>query len=74
MQITEGRVTFILSNAFYRPHSKRSRDLGCPCSSRLQASHGTTQCSRYETGCGIRALQYAIADLYGRDRMDRNSH
>ena len=22
------------------------------------------------TGCGIRAFQYAIVDLYGRDRMD----
>jgi tRNA (guanine26-N2/guanine27-N2)-dimethyltransferase len=60
MQLTEGKITFNLGNAFYRSHSKRSRDLGVLAAAVYKKQIGQLKVLDTMTGCGIRVLRYAI--------------
>ncbi len=70
MEITEGRVTFSLGNAFYRPHSQRSRDLGVLAAAVYKHQTGQLTVLDSMTGCGVRVLRYAIEA--GADRVWAN--
>ena len=70
MEITEGRVTFSIGNAFYRPHSQRSRDLGVLAAAVYKHRTGQLNVLDTMTGCGIRVLRYAIEA--GADRVWAN--
>ncbi len=70
MQLTEGKITFNLGNAFYRPHSQRSRDLGVLAAAVHKQTTGQLKVLDTMTGCGIRVLRYAIEA--GADRIWAN--
>jgi tRNA (guanine26-N2/guanine27-N2)-dimethyltransferase len=70
MQLTEGKITFNLGNAFYRPHSQRSRDLGVLAAAVHKQTTGQLKVLDTMTGCGIRVLRYAIES--GADRIWAN--
>jgi tRNA (guanine26-N2/guanine27-N2)-dimethyltransferase len=70
MQLTEGKSTFHLGNAFYRPHSQRSRDLGVLAAAVYKRQTGQLKVLDTMTGCGIRVLRYAIEA--GADRIWAN--
>ncbi len=70
MQLTEGKITFDLGNAFYRRHSQRSRDLGVLAAALYKRQTGQLNVLDTMTGCGIRVLRYAIEA--GADRIWAN--
>ena len=70
MEITEGRVTVTLDNAFYRLHSQRSRDLGVLAAAVYKRKTGRLNVLEPMSGCGIRALRYAVEA--GADRVWAN--
>ena len=70
MEITEGRITVTLGTAFYRPHSQRSRDLGVLAAVVYKRQTGQLHVLDTMTGCGIRALRYAVEA--GADRVWAN--
>lgn len=56
----EGKVTFEVGNAFYRPTTKRVRDLGILAAATYQQETGKLRVLDAMAGCGIRALRYAL--------------
>jgi tRNA (guanine26-N2/guanine27-N2)-dimethyltransferase len=56
----EGKASFHLGNAFYRPSSQLSRDLGVLAASLEKADRPSLRVLDVMTGCGIRALRYAL--------------
>jgi tRNA (guanine26-N2/guanine27-N2)-dimethyltransferase len=56
----EGKVHFNVQNAFYRPTSETARDLGVLVAALYRQDHQYLRILDLMTGCGIRALRYAI--------------
>ena len=59
-QVTEGNVRVHLGNAFYRPHSQRSRDLGVLAAAVYRQQTGRLRVLDAMTGSGIRVLRYGV--------------
>ncbi|GBF82633.1 tRNA (guanine-N1)-methyltransferase [Aphanothece sacrum] len=58
--IIEEKATFRVGNAFYRPQSKVTRDLGVLAATIYKHKHGQLRVLDAMTGCGIRALRYYL--------------
>ncbi len=56
----EGNVYFEVRNAFYRPSSETARDLGVLAATLYRQEHQQLRILDVMTGCGVRALRYAI--------------
>ncbi len=62
----EGQAQFQVGSAFYRPASRRVRDLGVLAASVYRRQTGQLRVLDVMTGCGVRPLRYALesqADL-----------
>ncbi len=59
-KITEGKAIVTIGNAFYRPHSQTSRDLGVLAGSVYKSQMGQLRVLDGMTGCGLRALRYGL--------------
>jgi tRNA (guanine26-N2/guanine27-N2)-dimethyltransferase len=59
-EITEGKATVTIGNAFYRPHSQTSRDLGVLAGAVYRSNRGRLRVLDAMTGCGLRALRYGL--------------
>jgi tRNA (guanine26-N2/guanine27-N2)-dimethyltransferase len=55
---TEGSAQFTIGNAFYRPSSKLSRDLGVLAAQVYRADQPQLRVLDGMTGCGVRSLRY----------------
>ncbi|MFB6276378.1 MAG: tRNA (guanine-N1)-methyltransferase [Halothece sp.] len=56
----EGKATFDIGNAFYRPNTKFVRDLGILAAAAYQQETGRLRVLDAMAGCGVRALRYAL--------------
>ncbi len=59
-EIWEGKAKFTIGSAFYRPHSKTSRDLGILAGAVYRSQTGQLRVLDAMTGCGLRALRYGL--------------
>ncbi len=58
--VTEGNANFIVGNAFYRPQSKVTRDLGILAAAIYKQETGKLKVLDVMTGCGVRSLRYYL--------------
>lgn len=58
--IQEGQAAFSTTGAFYRPQSKIARDLAVLAAFRYRERQGRLRVLDAMTGCGVRALRYAL--------------
>jgi tRNA (guanine26-N2/guanine27-N2)-dimethyltransferase len=58
--LTEGKARFSVGNAFYRPHSQVSRDLGVLAGVVYRSQVGQLRVLDAMTGCGLRSLRYGL--------------
>lgn len=56
----EGKATFYLENAFYRPHSQVGRDLAVLSAAVYRSQRGRLRVLDAMTGCGVRPLRYQL--------------
>lgn len=56
----EGKATFALGAAFYRPQSVIARDLAMLAAAVYRQRHGRLQVLDAMTGCGVRPLRYVL--------------
>lgn len=56
----EGKATFALGAAFYRPQSVLARDLAMLAAAVYRQRHGRLQVLDAMTGCGVRPLRYVL--------------
>lgn len=56
----EGKVTFQVDKAFYRPHSQVGRDLAVLAAAVYRQQHGELRVLDAMTGCGVRPLRYQV--------------
>jgi tRNA (guanine26-N2/guanine27-N2)-dimethyltransferase len=57
-QRREGKATFLVGNAFYRPASQVVRDLGVLAAALYKSDTGRLRVLDAMTGCGVRPLRY----------------
>ncbi len=57
---TEGRARFQIGTAFYNPAGRCNRDLGVLAAAWYRAERGTLRLLDATSGCGVRALRYAL--------------
>jgi len=57
-QCSEGKATFLVGNAFYRPASQVVRDLGVLAAAVYKSDTGRLRVLDVMTGCGVRPLRY----------------
>lgn len=60
MEQTEGKVKFIVNNAFYRPQSQIVRDLGILAATVYRLETGQLKVLDVMSGCGVRSLRYYV--------------
>lgn len=60
MNHQEGKATFDIGNAFYRPNTKLVRDLGILAAAAYQQETGRLRVLDAMAGCGVRGLRYAL--------------
>jgi tRNA (guanine26-N2/guanine27-N2)-dimethyltransferase len=56
----EGKATFTLGSAFYRPQSAIARDLAVLAAAVYRQRHGQLRVLDAMTGCGVRPLRYSV--------------
>ncbi len=56
----EGKVSFQIGSAFYRPQTQVARDLGVLAATLQRADRGQLRVLDVMTGCGVRSLRYAL--------------
>lgn len=58
--VQEGKATFAVGNAFYRPQSAIARDLAVLAAAVYRQRRGRLRVLDAMTGCGVRALRYGL--------------
>ncbi len=58
--VQEGKATFAVGSAFYRPQSAIARDLAVLAAAVHRQRHGTLRVLDAMTGCGVRPLRYGL--------------
>ncbi|MBE9155736.1 tRNA (guanine-N1)-methyltransferase [Nodosilinea sp. LEGE 06152] len=58
--VREGKVTFNVGSAFYRPQSAIARDLAILAAAVYRQRHGQLRVLDAMTGCGVRPLRYGL--------------
>jgi tRNA (guanine26-N2/guanine27-N2)-dimethyltransferase len=58
--VHEGKATFAIGNAFYRPKSAIARDLAVLAAAVYRQRHGMLRVLDAMTGCGVRPLRYGL--------------
>ena len=73
----EGKVSFQVGSAFYRPSTQVARDLGVLAATLQRADRGQLRVLDVMTGCGVRSLRYAVesgADFIWANDADPDIH
>lgn len=58
--VQEGKATFAIGDAFYRPQSAIARDLAVLAATVYRQHHGQLRVLDAMTGCGVRPLRYGL--------------
>lgn len=58
--LTEGKATFTVAGAFYRPQSAIARDLAILAAAHYRQGRGQLRVLDAMTGCGVRPLRYVL--------------